>query len=115
MGHYCRICGCIKPNEKFSGKGHNSNICKECSKLPKEVKETVIQEEEIFNFLNQSNISKKNIKRLRQLVFSENEKIVELAKLVLEIALVKPHKKRRLKYLSQNRKDLLWSLIVNSA
>ncbi|GAB6122459.1 hypothetical protein [Dysgonomonas termitidis] len=37
-GHYCRICGCRKPNEKFSGKGHAGHICKECYSLPQEKK-----------------------------------------------------------------------------
>ena len=35
-GHYCRVCGEYKANEKFSGKGHASNICKKCSALPLE-------------------------------------------------------------------------------
>lgn len=32
-GHYCKICGEYKANEKFSGKGHAAHICKTCSKL----------------------------------------------------------------------------------
>ena len=31
MGHYCRICGRTRANEKFSGKGHASHICKDCA------------------------------------------------------------------------------------
>lgn len=30
QGHYCRICGECKANEKFSGKGHAQHICKTC-------------------------------------------------------------------------------------
>jgi len=30
QGHYCRICGEYKANEKFSGKGHAQHICKDC-------------------------------------------------------------------------------------
>ena len=26
-GHYCKICGEYKANEKFSGKGHAAHIC----------------------------------------------------------------------------------------
>ena len=37
-GHYCKICGSIKSNEKFSGKGHKNHICKTCSKLPADKK-----------------------------------------------------------------------------
>ena len=35
-GHYCKICGEYKANEKFSGKGHASHICKSCASLPAE-------------------------------------------------------------------------------
>ena len=35
-GHYCKICGEYKSNEKFSGKGHAAHICKACSRLPAE-------------------------------------------------------------------------------
>jgi len=37
-GHYCKICGERKANEKFSGKGHAAHICKECAALPQEKK-----------------------------------------------------------------------------
>lgn len=33
QGHYCKICGEYKANEKFSGRGHASHICKACSRL----------------------------------------------------------------------------------
>ena len=39
QGHYCRICGEYKANEKFSGKGHAQHICKSCmSNMRKEDK-----------------------------------------------------------------------------
>ena len=31
MGHYCRICGRTRANEKFSGKGHKNHVCRDCS------------------------------------------------------------------------------------
>lgn len=34
QGHYCKVCGTYKANEKFSGKGHAAHICKSCMKLP---------------------------------------------------------------------------------
>lgn len=33
QGHYCKVCGEYKANEKFSGKGHAAHICKTCSQL----------------------------------------------------------------------------------
>lgn len=38
QGHYCRICGEYKANEKFSGQGHARHICKKCQSLPEDVK-----------------------------------------------------------------------------
>lgn len=32
MGHSCRICGRIRANEKFSGKGHAQHVCKDCAR-----------------------------------------------------------------------------------
>ncbi len=32
-GHYCKICGEYKANEKFSDKGHAAHICKSCVSL----------------------------------------------------------------------------------
>ena len=33
-GHYCKVCGEYKANERFSGRGHAAHICKECAALP---------------------------------------------------------------------------------
>lgn len=32
-GHYCKVCGQHKANERFSGKGHSAHICKACDRL----------------------------------------------------------------------------------
>jgi len=109
-GHYCRICGAIKPNEQFSGKGHRNHICKECSRKPKAEINEIDIEEEIFGYLKQSHISNKNVKRLKLLVKSESDKIAKLADIVIEVAKVKPYKKRRLKVLARERRDLLEKL-----
>lgn len=44
-GHYCKICGEYKANEKFTGKGHVNHICKVCAKLPAEQKAAKIKEQ----------------------------------------------------------------------
>jgi len=31
-GHYCRVCGQYKANERFSGKGHARHLCRDCSR-----------------------------------------------------------------------------------
>ncbi len=112
MGHYCRICGAIRPNEKFSGKGHKIHVCRKCELKPKEERENIEQEDEIFGFLKQSHISMKNVRRLKVLALSDNERIAELANIVLEVAEVRPYKKRRLKILAKERRDLFLKLRV---
>lgn len=106
MGHYCRMCGRMRPNERFSGHGHKVHICKQCQKLPKAERDRRDALDELDGFAAQSNISQKNIKRLHQLCESADTEVRNQASLLLEIARVKPHKRRRLKYLAQNKPDL---------
>ena len=110
LGHSCRICGRIGANEKFSGKGHKNHICKDCTQKPKDEIEKRDNEDEILHFMEQSNISKKNIQRLRVLKASSHQEISEFASLVLEVALIKPHKKKRFKFLKRENKELLLKL-----
>jgi hypothetical protein len=45
VGHYCRICGRTRANEKFSGKGHKNHVCKDCSgKSGRKVKKNRLNE-----------------------------------------------------------------------
>jgi hypothetical protein len=78
--------------------------------MPKVERKLIEQEDEIFGFLRQSHISDKNISRLETLCKSSNPRISELAGIVLEVAKVKPYKKRRLKVLARKRRDLLAKL-----
>ncbi len=74
--------------------------------MSREERQAIEQEEEILNYMRQSHISKKNVTRLKELAGSPNERIAEHAALVLEIALIKSYKRRRLKVLARNRRDL---------
>ncbi len=107
MGHYCRICGRTRPNERFSGKGHKTHVCKECARLPKEQRLAIERMEDIWGFMNQSHISKKNLTALREWAESDDAEVAKLARLVIEVSEVKPHKRRRLQVLSEKRPDLL--------
>ena len=55
QGHYCRICKQRKANEKFSGKGHATHVCKACAKRGNKPPEVVPEvpfidnEEEFFS------------------------------------------------------------------
>jgi uncharacterized protein (DUF4415 family) len=78
--------------------------------MPREKREAIEQEDEIFGCLQQSHISARNVSCLKKLVQSNNKEVAELASIVLEVAEVKPYKKRRLKVLVQKRRDLLRKL-----
>ena len=110
MGHYCRICGRHRPNEKFSGKGHNIHVCKNCMQLPKEKRQFIEERDEIECFLSPSNISEKNLDRLKILTASPNSEIARMATLVWEISKVHPYKRKRLSFLVRERKDLIIQL-----
>jgi ribosome-binding protein aMBF1 (putative translation factor) len=114
MGHYCRICGRERANEKFSGKGHQIHVCKDCMRLPQEERQAAEEEQEIWGYLSQSNISAKNLSRLKKLATSPNEEIAGMARLVLEsrrhsygIGRVHPQKRNRLRFMARKRKDPL--------
>jgi len=111
VGRHCKICGRDRPNEHFGGKGRRSHVCKKCRKRPKAEVERIELELEITGFLEQSNISAKNIRRLESLMTSAVTGIADLASLVLAVARVKPHKRRRFKFLARNDRPLLNRLI----
>ena len=106
-GHFCHVCGRLRPNEAFSGRGHQRHVCKECSRMPKEERDAIEQSDEVFGFLVQSHISKKNLARLRILLEGANPRIAELADIVLQVALVKPYKKKRMSFLARKQPELL--------
>jgi len=106
MGHYCRICGRVRPNEAFSGRGHRDHVCKKCQRLPKERRDYVERMGELYRFPEQSHISAKNVARLAQLCQHANPKVQELARLIADVAQVKPYKRRRLKFIRQKHAEL---------
>ena len=106
MGHYCRICQRTRANERFTGRGHRDHICKSCQRLPREDRDRIEHLDELFGFLRQSNISAKNIDRLKTLEEDSKKEIRELATLILEVARVKPGKRRRWSFLAEHHRDL---------
>lgn len=110
MGHGCRICGRKLPNEKFSGRGHTVHVCRECAASGNDKRDEIEKEKEIFGYLSQSHISDKNVDRLKEIFLSSNPYIRNLAAVVLEVAAVKPYKKRRLKILARHHPEVLSKL-----
>lgn len=70
MGRVCDCCGCERPNERFGGRGQRARICRDCRRLPKVELERLLAMEEILGFVEQSNISTKNIARLQSIFVS---------------------------------------------
>lgn len=35
-GHFCWVCERIRPNERFTGRGHARHVCRDCAKLGSE-------------------------------------------------------------------------------
>lgn len=95
MGHLCRICGRGCPNEKFSGKGHKTHVCKDCQSLPKVERERIEIEEELFGMVEQSRISEKNRKRLEVLLEHDDLWIKDVADLILKVSTVAESKRKR--------------------
>jgi len=106
MSYYCHICDRNRSNEKFSGRGRRNHLCKDCQRLPREERDRIECIDELYRFLNQSHISPKNVGRLEILTQHPESGVRQLANLVLEIARVKPYKRRRWKFLAQKHPSL---------
>jgi len=99
------MCGRRRPNERFGGSGYRRVFCKECRKRPDFKQRRALDELESYLF-GQSNISKKNLKRLRELKASDDERIREMAQLVYDVAQVKPQRRKRVGFLKHNHPEI---------
>jgi len=107
VGHFCRICGRTRANEQFSGRGHRDHVCRDCQRTPREKRDCIERLDEVRGFLDQSNLSARNIGRLKTLVSHTDSEVQSLASLVLDVALVHPYKRRRWRHLATHHRDLL--------
>ncbi|WFD10858.1 hypothetical protein [Tepidibacter hydrothermalis] len=83
-GHYCKICGEIKSNEKFNGKGHKNHICKSCAKLSQLDKNELVHLRKIENIeLSGFVLSKANIEKLKS--YSKNSKYPKVQKYAKQV------------------------------
>lgn len=76
-GHYCKICGEYKANEKFSGRGHRTHICKACASQPAEQQAENIAINRLKNL--PARLSKAQLGWLRKRMKDGRPKIRELA------------------------------------
>ena len=84
MGGYCRIWGRVRANEKFSGRGHQEHVCKDCQRLPHAKRDEIERREELERFFFQSNISARNLDRLKKLREHPNDNVRQCAALILK-------------------------------
>ena len=78
-GHFCKVCGRILPNERFSGRGHAAHICKACAKKPKEKRVEEIALNRISWACRYGSLSRNNRRMLENYSHSPNERIREAA------------------------------------
>jgi hypothetical protein len=107
MGRFCILCGCVRPNEAFGGKGERARICRKCRRLPRTRRDALKCEQEILGFLEQSHVSDKNLARLRALKSSPDIRIANLAAVVLDVSVATPYRRRRFRILARQHRDLL--------
>lgn len=79
QGHYCKICGEYKANEKFSGKGHAAHICKTCSRLSAAEKAETQTITRLMNF-NMGRLSASEKKWLENRVHDRRQEVAALAR-----------------------------------
>jgi hypothetical protein len=71
--------------------GRRIHVCKGCQRLPKSELRAIEDRDDIFGFMHQSHISKKNVARLEQLAKSDEARVASFAAIVLEVARVTPY------------------------
>ena len=74
-GHFCKVCGQIRANEKFSGKGYAAHICKTCAKKPKEQRVEEIALTRIYRVYRYGNLSRNNRQMLENYSRSSRERV----------------------------------------
>src|SRR5215470_17003220 len=78
--------------------------------MPKGDRPVIENLDDIFGFMRRSHISEKNVARLERMVKSENPHVASLAAIVLKVARLKPHRRRRLTFLAQRHPELMQEL-----
>lgn len=90
-GHYCKICGEYKANEKFSGKGHAAHICKACSRLSPAEKAAAMDMNRLMGF-PMRRLSDGEKKWLKAKMHDECPEVADTAREVYNICF--PHAER---------------------
>lgn len=81
--HYCKICDQWKANEKFSGKGHATHICKECASLPIERKNELQRINKVEKISEKFRFTKEEWDLLEK--YSKNKKYPDLQEYAADV------------------------------
>lgn len=90
-GHYCKICGEYKANEKFSGKGHAAHICKACSRLSAAEKAAAMDINRLMDF-PMRRLSESEKKWLKAKMKDECPEVADTAREIYNVCF--PHAER---------------------
>lgn len=90
-GHYCKICGEYKANEKFSGKGHAAHICKNCSRLSAAEKAAAMDMNRLMDF-PMRRLSENEKKWLKAKMHDQCPEVADTAREVFNVCF--PHAER---------------------
>jgi len=86
-------------------------LCNDCAKRPKEENKFRLKclfvAEALYGLLEQSNISKKNVKFIRKLIDFPDDEIRSLVEIIFEISQVAPRKRKRFRRIKREN-PLLW-------
>lgn len=84
--------------------------------MPKDQRRRIENRDEILGYLlRQSRISRKNLERLAELTLSRDEEIANLARLVREVGMIRPGRRRRIRYLYHEKRELFDRLVKAGA
>ena len=85
-GHYCKVCGEYRANEKFSGRGRGSHICKRCMSMPLEERNANEKLQKI-NRMESRKLSASELNWLRRKTKDSDEAVREAAAIALGLTL----------------------------
>ena len=87
-GHYCKICGEYRANEKFTGKGHAAHICKACAKLSPADQAEQMTIQRLYRLPER--LSKEQLNWLKNRTHDKRPNVREMAQEIYEIRFMRP-------------------------
>ena len=110
-GHYCKICGEYKANEKFSGKGHSAHICKACSCLSSTEKAAAMDMNRLMSF-PMRRLSVEEQKWLKTKMKNDCPEVAETAREVFNVCFPYAERNAMKKQLVINTLSLNFSIMM---